>query len=169
MIAILRRQRIDNGGRQYALLTQIGAYAGLECRHRIEVGAPCRIKPTLQGRQAEADRQAGGRVLPCLTGQFQQGRVQLARFRWCRQQVTDDREAQPRPAITIKRIVSNCHVSSQRGGETFATDGKTAYLAVRSRAITKLCGRSAESTGLRSPCSGGPRSAGPAQAVSPGQ
>jgi len=85
MIAVLRRQRVDDDGGQNALLSKIRANSSLERRHRIEMGPPCRIEPTLQSRQAESDRQSGGRVSPSLAGQFQQGRLQFPRLRWCRQ------------------------------------------------------------------------------------
>ena len=77
-------------------------------------------------------------------GASAQGSAQFPGLRWGGQERTDDREAQPRPAITIQGIASNCHAGSFRRGERLAAQGKAAYKAQPPKAIAKLCGSSVQ-------------------------
>jgi hypothetical protein len=115
MLTVQRPHGRHHGRRQHSRLADIEAHPGLQRRHRVALRAPRRVVPALDGRPAEAQRQPSARVLPGLHCQFLQGRLQLAR-RWRGgQQRTDDRKAQPRPALPLQRVASNAHGGSGDG------------------------------------------------------
>ena len=104
MLPILLHQRLDQRRRHGGEMA-VWAAPVAQCRDRVG-GRAGRVVPALQRRYPEADRGPLHRVAPVALGQRGQRRLQCARLRRCGEQRTNDREAQPRPAIAVSRIVT---------------------------------------------------------------
>ena len=101
VLAVLRGQCLHGLGRQTREATDVATHLIAQRPHRI--GGPFGgVIPAFDRREAEADLKPGERMTPGLGGQRVQRVVQFPGGRRCGQQRSDDREAQPRPAISLR-------------------------------------------------------------------
>jgi hypothetical protein len=105
MRVILRDQRLHRLGRQAREPSDITTHLVAQDRDWV-LGFPGGVQPPLDRRATEADLKTGERMTPGLSRQGTQGSLQLTFRRWRRQQRADDREAQPRPPIAVRQIVT---------------------------------------------------------------
>ena len=111
---VLLQQRLAQRRRHRCLRTGIAAPLAEQHADRILLLVTGTVEPPFKRGDAEADRLAGARVAPFARRQLLQSRAQRALRRRCRQQRTDNREAQPRPTLMHPRSVSLRHVSPQK-------------------------------------------------------
>jgi hypothetical protein len=96
---VLREDGLAHGIADRNLLSGVGAQLAAE--HADWIGALLQgpVIPSLDGREAELDLIAGGRMLPCAGGERRDRRLQLTLGGWRRQQLADHGEAQMRPPL----------------------------------------------------------------------
>jgi hypothetical protein len=99
MRSVLREDDLAHGIADRNLLSGIGAQLAAEYADRIGALLARPVVPSLDGREAELDRIAGGRMLPCAGGERRDRGLQLALGGQRRQQLADHRKAQMRPPL----------------------------------------------------------------------
>jgi hypothetical protein len=101
VIAVLRGQCRDRLGRQTREPPDVAPHLITQRPHGVS-GLLGRVQPALDRRDAKAHVEPGERMSPGLSRQHGQRLVKFAGNRWCREQRSNDREAQPRPPISLR-------------------------------------------------------------------
>jgi hypothetical protein len=114
MGAILSQQGLAQRRGHRCLLTSILAPFAAQHADRVVPLIAGTVKPSLQGRDAEADRRTGAWVPPLACCQLPQCRAQCAFRRRCSQQLTDHRKAQLCPALMHPRAISPRHAQLRK-------------------------------------------------------
>ena len=119
---ILGQQGLAQRRGHRCLLTSVLAPFAAQHADRVVPLIAGTVKPSLQGRDAEADRRTGAWVSPLACRQLPQCRAQCALRRRCSQQLTDHRKAQLCPALMHPRAISPCHAQLRKmRGSTVGT------------------------------------------------
>ena len=109
MVAVLLAQLSDKRRRHRPHASGVGARACAKRPDRVLVRCPRAIEPPLDRRGGETHRPLAAGVLPVLVRQPLELCAQSSRGRRRGQKWSDDREAQPRPAVTVPASVAVAH------------------------------------------------------------
>src|SRR4029077_5909711 len=109
MMTVLVMKRLEQLRRERPRVAGVGSDSRLERPNRIKSGPGFCVFPSFHRRYSTPCGLAGDRMLPAARRQGAQRGLQVASSRRRRQQRSDDREAQPCPAIAIGWISSIDH------------------------------------------------------------